>query len=370
MKKVGIGIIGLDIHYHAHAFGQYLREGMPGAELVAVSDPNGGRAREFAAAYGARASYTDHQELLTREDVQAVIVCSYTSAHLAQCVDAAQAGKHIMVDKPIACTVADADRMIATSRTAGVFLMTAYPLRFAPPYAKARAWIQGGRIGTPVSGSYAMRIPLPLMKGSRDAKDPGWYVDAEKSGGGGFLDHCVHYADLLRWLFDSEVASVMGKIGRLTYKDIPIDDYGVAILCFETGALATIESSWHGAKWYGDRATSPDYCVICGTEGEIYIRYHKTPQVELYAGDQPLEGSSFWDYEGEDRYGSAYRRMLASFIESILSSTPPPVTGEDGRKALEISLAGYLSSLEGREIKLPIPASFRWTPAVLEPARN
>jgi predicted dehydrogenase len=364
MAKLGVGIIGLDIHYHAYPLGEYLRDGVADAHLVAVSDLDAQRAHEFAKAYNATASYTDHRDLLNRDDVDAVVVTSYTAAHATHCIDAAAAGKHIMVDKPIATTLSDADRIIDAAKGAGVYLMTAYPLRFAPPYAKAKRWIEAGKIGEPVSGAYSMRIPLPLMRGTPDADDPGWFIDPEKSGGGGFLDHCIHYADLLRWLFNSEAVSVMGKVGRLTTKDLPVDDYGVAIVTFESGAIVTIESSWHGAKWYGRSATSPDTCFISGTEGEIFIRYRKTPQVELYGGDQPYEGSNFWDYEGEGRYDTGYRRLLQSFVQSVQNDTPPPVTGEDGRKALEISLAGYMSSRDGKEIELPMPTSFRWTPDV------
>jgi predicted dehydrogenase len=288
---------------------------------------------------------------LERKDVDIVVVTSYTSAHVEHCIAAAQAGKHILLDKPIATTMEDANRIVEAARKHGVKLMMAYLLRFQPAYQRAKELIQAGVIGRPTSAFYSIRVPLDFIRDAPDVQTQGWYADPVKNGGGGFIDHGAHFADALRWLFDSDATSVYGKIGNLTNTDLPVEDYGICTTSFAKGQIGTIESTWHAAEWYGPLA-SPDHCSISGTEGEIELHYQKSPQMEVASLKAPYTGRTYFDWTGEDRSDICYKRIVEHMVECVLEDREPSVNGEDGRAALEIILGAYRSAHEGREIIL------------------
>jgi predicted dehydrogenase len=353
MKTLGIGFIGLHNHYHAYPMGDYLQRGIAGARLVAVADERGSYAENFAQRYGAEAAYQDYRALLERRDVDIVVVTSYTSAHAEHCIAAAQAGKHILLDKPIATSMEDANRIVEVAHKYGVKLMMAYLLRFLPVYQRAKELIQAGVIGRPTSAFYSIRVPLDFIRDAPDVQEQGWYADPLKNGGGGFIDHGAHFADALRWLFDSDATLVYGKIGNLTNMELPVEDYGICTASFAKGQIGTIESTWHAAEWYAPLA-SPDHCSISGTEGEIELHYQKSPQMEVASRLAPYTGRTYYDWTGEERSDICYKRIVEHMVECVLEDREPSVGGEDGRAALEIILAAYRSAREGREIALGV----------------
>lgn len=352
VETLGFGIIGLHNHYHAYPMGDYLHRGIPGGRLVAVSDERRRYADEFARRYGAEAASTDYRAVLDRRDIDVVIITSYTSAHATHCVAAAEAGKHVLLDKPIATSIDDATRIIAACRANRVKLMMAYLLRFTPAYQKAKELIDAGVIGRPTSAFYSIRVPVAFIRDAPDVVEQGWYVDPAKGGGGGFIDHGVHFTDALRWFFNSDAESVFGKIGNLTYTNLPVEDYGVCTISFKGGQIGTVESTWHAADWYAP-LSSPDHCSISGTEGEIELHYQKSPQLEVAARVAPFNnGRIYYDWSGEERDVITYRRVVEHMIDCVANDREPSVTGEDGRAALEIILAAYRSAHEGREIRV------------------
>lgn len=348
---VGLAVIGLQNHYHAYPMGEYLHRGIPGARLVAVADERERYAREFAAAYGATAWTTDYREVLERDDVDAVIVTSDTAAHAAHVEAAADAGKHVLLDKPISTTLADADRIVAAGRK--VKVMMAYLLRFLPVYQRVHEVVASGAVGDLVSAFYSIRIPAHFIKDAPDADTQGWYADPKRAGGGGFLDHAVHFTDFLRWFFASEPVDVVARIGNLTYKRLPVDDYGIATYRLANGAIVTVESTWHTAEWYGPLA-SPDRCTLTGTRGEIELHYQKSPQVEIAGLDAPYDGRVYLDLAGEERYEACYRNLLESFVACVRDDLPPVPDAEDGRRALEMVLAAYEADRTNRAVAFPL----------------
>ena len=217
-------------------------------------------------------------------------------------------------------------------------LLMAYLLRYIPAYVKVKQLIDEGVIGTVVSAFYSIRVPLGFIKDTPDAANPGWYADPAKGGKGGFMDHGVHFTDFFRWIFESEAQSVSAKIANLTYKDIPVDDYGIAIVTLRSGAICTVESTWHAADWY-----NPDRCTLTGTDGEIELHYQKSPQVEVSGNRAPYIGRVGFDWKGEERYDICYRAILEDFVDCIRKNRDPVPGALDGKRALEIILAGYQS---------------------------
>ncbi len=139
-------------------------------------------------------------ELLADKSIDGVLVMSHTAAHHDDVIACAKAGKHVLLDKPIALNVAEAREMVAAAESAGTILMLAYHVRFLPVYQKALALIEAGVIGRPLTMKMSIRCPLKYVTDTPTSNTPGWYVDPALAGGGGFLDHAVHYTDAMRYL--------------------------------------------------------------------------------------------------------------------------------------------------------------------------
>jgi predicted dehydrogenase len=347
MKTIQLGIVGLHNHYHAFPMAEYLKRGIPGVELAAVSDERGDYAEKFAARFGVKAAYTDYRRMLERDDIDGVIVTSYTTAHADHVEAFAQAGKHILLDKPIASSREDALRIVKAVEKHKVKLLMAYLLRYMPAYRRVKELVTEGVVGKLVSAFYSIRVPLGFIRDAPDAVLPGWYADPARGGKGGFMDHGVHFTDFFRWMFESEAHSVTAKIANLTNKDIPVEDYGIAIVTMKSGAVCTVESTWHAADWY-----NPDRCTLTGTEGEIELHYQKSPQIEVSGNRAPYIGRVGFDWKGEERYEVCYRAIVEDFVDCIRTNRAPVPSALDGQRALEMVLAGYESDRLKRVVEL------------------
>ncbi|GAA4439963.1 Gfo/Idh/MocA family protein [Phytohabitans houttuyneae] len=357
MADLGIGIVGLHNHYHAYPFADYLRRGLPGLRLVGVADERTDLAKEFAAAYCDGSWTADYAELIRRDDVDAVIITSYTSAHADHVELAAEAGKPVLLDKPIATTMADARRIAAAGER--VKVMMAYLLRYLPVYRQALEAVRAGAVGDLTSGFYSIRFPVGAITDSPLTSEQGWYADPVRGGGGGFLDHGVHFTDFFRWFFGAEAVDVSARIGTLTYKHLGVEDYGIATYTLDTGAIVTVESTWHAADYFGP-LTSPDHASLSGTRGEIELHYQKSPQTEIQGVDEPWTGRRYVDLVGEERYEACYRDLLLAFRDWVGGAEPDGLpTAEDGLKALEMILAAYEADRTGTRVTFPLAEGAR-----------
>lgn len=350
MKPLRVGLVGLHNHYHAIPFADQLQRGIEGLELVAVSDEREELVRTFGDERLGGDWTTDSMALIARDDIDAVIITSYTSAHADQVEQAARYGKHVLLDKPISTTLADADRIVAASKK--VKVMLAYLLRFLPAYREAQKALAAGAIGKPVSGLYSIRVPAEFIKDHPGADHMGWYIDPIKGGGGGFLDHGVHFTDFFRWFFASDPVSVVSTIGNLTYPEIGTDDYGIATYTLASGAMVTVESTWHAGGWFAP-LTSPDRATVNGTRGEIELHYQKSPQIEIQGIDDPWRQRRYVDYTGDERYEDCYRNLLIEFHDVIREDRAPVPSAADGRAALEMVLAAYEANNTGKRVSFP-----------------
>jgi predicted dehydrogenase len=360
MKPLRIGLVGLHNHYHAIPFADEIQKGIEGLELVGVSDERESLVKDWAEKRGLSWT-TDSAALIRRKDVDAVIITSYTSVHADQVEIAAAAGKHVLLDKPISTTMNDADRIVAAS--AKVKIMLAYLLRFIPAYREAYAAKEKGAIGRLVSGLYSIRVPAEFIKDSPGADNMGWYIDPVKGGGGGFLDHGVHFTDFFRWFFGSDPVSVVSTIGNLTYPEIKTDDYGIATYTLKNGAMVTVESTWHAGGWFAP-LTSPDRATVNGTKGEIEFHYQKSPQIEIQGIEGDWRQRRYVDYVGGERYEDCYKNLLMEFRDVIAENREPSPSAADGRAALEMVLAAYEANNTGKRVSFPYhgnPGPAKWT---------
>src|SRR5581483_8259277 len=195
MDRVGFGVIGAGLFGENHAL-VYSR--LPGVELVAVCDQNEARAREVAERYGARTHATDYRQLLANPDIRAVSIATPDFAHAEIALAAAEAGKHILVEKPLATTVDEAQAIVDAAARAGVKLMVDFHNRANPPFVAARDNVRSGALGTPAYGyarlSNTTFVPLEMLRWA-DRSSALWFLGS-------------HTIDIMRFILNDEVVRV------------------------------------------------------------------------------------------------------------------------------------------------------------------
>ena len=315
---VQIGILSA-AHLHAASYATQIAA-HPDAYLVGLWDDNRERAEKWATAWGTTA-FDNCDALL--EACDAVVICAENVHHRALTEQAARAKKHVLCEKPLATTPDDARAMIEVCQNEAVFLMTAFPCRFSPAFGGLLTSVQNGELGE-----------ILAVRGTNRGKCPGgWFVDKALSGGGAVMDHTVHVADLLRVLLGSEVKTVFCESGNgILHGDF--DDTGFLSFTFENGVFATLDASWSRPKnfpTWGDVTLG-----VTGTNGVMELDMF-TQESVYYDG----EGGRI-SYQG---WGSPIDAGLVdAFVRSVQTGTPPPITGVDGLRAVEIVAAAYESA--------------------------
>ncbi|HEY8282271.1 MAG TPA: Gfo/Idh/MocA family oxidoreductase [Leifsonia sp.] len=263
-SPIRFAIVGLDHWYSAIPLAEAIAAD-PAAELVGIADLDIARAREVAERTGAAHVTDDLQRFLTDPSVD--VIASFVSVDRNPdiCVAAAQAGKHIVSIKPLARTLAEADRIVEAVREAGVaFIPGESRSREAAQNQLLKSMIGEGRLGEITSASFALSGSLP--QSWPGASDPGWWADPDRAPGGGWIDHSLYQIDRMRWLLGEEVTEVSGIVANLVHRELPVEDYGHAILRFEGGAAVTVEDTWSGPAGGWRIATS-----IVGTKGSLHL---------------------------------------------------------------------------------------------------
>ncbi|MBA2598663.1 MAG: Gfo/Idh/MocA family oxidoreductase [Chloroflexia bacterium] len=345
MDQLRVGVVGAGFMGGLHA--RATAESGFGA-LVAVADPDLARSNELAATYGARA-YADFAGMFAAERLDAVVVATPETLHREAVVMAAKHGCAILVEKPIAATLEDADAMIAACEDAGVPLMVGYILRFEPAYARIQQAVAAGSIGTFLSG-YGRRN-APIGEGERIA------------GRTTVINYlAVHDLDQILWYHPVDVVTVNAKAirGRI-FERFGVADFTWITAQFGDGALAVVESGWalsdgwagwqKPAAWggFGDVEMN-----VIGTTGVVSLDF--TP-MNLYGVDADegwkLPDTRHWPVIN-GRLAGAIRNETDHFLTSVQNGTPPLVDGRAARKSLAIGIAADRSIELGREVELPL----------------
>jgi predicted dehydrogenase len=328
-----IGILSV-AHLHADSYVENLRRS-PGVTLIGLADDDRARADQFAAAHGTRAFAS--VDALLAEQPDAVIVCSENARHAPLVLAAAEAGVHVLCEKPLATTLADAQAMIAACERAGVNLMTAFPMRFNPPVLEVKALIDAGGLGHIYGCNTTNQGECPKHHRA-------WFVDPALAGGGAVMDHTVHLADLLRWLLKSDVVEVYARTNHILYaEEAPnVETGGLLMLTFANGTFASIDCSWN----------KPPYYPTWGGLAMDLVAEKGYVQVDAFRQHMPVYrhdlGRAQWAFWGSD----SDQAMVDEFAASIRERRPPAVTGQDGLKALEVVLAAYESARSGQPCPL------------------
>lgn len=338
-KGTRVCVIGAGRAGRVHANNLAFR--IPSAEVVAIVDQNLDVAKELASRVGGVKFYGGLSEALKREDFEAVFITTPTFTHRGLTIEAAEVGKHVFCEKPMALNLDEADKMISATRKNGVKLQIGFMRRFDSEFKRARLLIEKGVIGKPLLIKSVGRGPgLP----------PRWALDP-KTGLGMIAEVNSHDFDTLRWLMDKEIASVYADAGALIHPELAKEfpgyhDLAVAIIRFEDECLGVIDGACPVGYGYDARVE------ILGTEGLISIGELRGTSMLICHKDKKITSEAFQSWR--NRFRDAYMAEAESFINSILSDTEPEATGLDGRSALEAVLAAIQSIKEHRVVKLPL----------------
>lgn len=331
-KTYGVGIIGTGRISGAHA---RAAQSAPGARLVAASEVDGARGRDFAAKWGCEVT-RDYHDLLAREDVHIVALTLPHFLHSPVAIHAAAAGKHIIIEKPMASSVAECDAMIAAARKNRVKLFTAHTEQFMAPNIKARELIAAGELGRPVLATDTWYKPFGVQG------RPAWFLDRQQ-GGGMWLMNGAHMIDRLTFILDSHVAAVKALVGT-KYNEIKADDAALAYLELENGVPCMIAHT--GYKDHPGAGVEQLYVEISCTEAMIKV----VDRRQLFRS-VPSQRGEYVEVPLERR--DPITDELTRFVECIEGDLPEPVTVEQARHIVAVLTACEESSRSGREVIMP-----------------
>lgn len=337
---VGAGNIG---GIHAQAI-----DAIPNAKLITVCDKSEESGKKLAQQYKVE-WLSDCKDAVDRADVDIVCICTPSGSHAETAETAAAAGKHILTEKPLDITLERVDRIISACKKNKVLLGGVFPSRFKVGVQQTKKAIENGRLGR-----------LVLLQGSikwfRQESYYGvsWRGTWELDGGGALMNQSIHTIDLVQW-FGGSVKRIFGKTTTL-HHSIQTEDTGSALLEFENGALGVIQGAT--SCWPGDLAR----VEIHGDAGTIILEEGRITTWKLKdAAPDEEEKMLHLDTEGgsgsQDPMGIGFelhRRQIVDMIDAVNNNRSPAITGEEGRKAVEIILAIYRSSQSNSPITLPL----------------
>ncbi|WP_409342189.1 Gfo/Idh/MocA family protein [Paenibacillus sp. MBLB4367] len=339
MSKIRVAVIGCgSIAKHRH-IPEYAVS--PNVELVAFVDPVLERAEYYAEQYGAKA-FADYESMLAQIKPDAVSVCTPNALHAPASIAAANAGAHVLVEKPMATSDAEAQAMIEAARSNGVYLMVGHNQRLMPPHVKAKEILQTGVLGKVITFRTSFGHPGP-EGWSVDGRES-WFFRKEDAAMGSMGDLGVHKSDLIRYLLNDEVSEVVSFIGTLHKEGTDVDDNAVCLLRMKGGAFGTLVASWTYYKG-GDNSTvlwCENGVMRIGEEsGDKVVVEHRNGNIDTY------KVGAIATNEKQTLSG-----VIDAFVTSIVTQTPPSISGEEGSKSLSVILAAFESQETGKVVKL------------------
>lgn len=346
MAKLGIGIIGSGgIARYAHLPGYKASEDL-GVKIVACADASEATARETAAQFDIPHVYTDYHKMLQRDDIHAVSVCTPNYLHLQPTIDALEAGKHVLCEKPMAMNAQEGQAMVNAARRTGKKLQVGFQTRFNASAQALKRFIDAGEMGD----IYFARAQALRRRGI-----PGWGVFTQKDmqGGGPLIDIGVHILDLTLWLMGHPKPTycsgqtyakfgpregVLGLMGQWDPKIFSVEDFAVGLVRFENGATLVLESAFCANQEQREVFNTD----LFGSEGgasynpcKMFFERHKT-LVDATPAFLPQV--------------KPHEEEVKAFCRAVVEDTPVPVTGEEALMTTQIIDAIYRSSEEGREV--------------------
>lgn len=293
-------------------------------------------------------TYTDYKQMLAEEKPELIAICTESGKHAEIALDCIEAGCHLIIEKPIALSIADADEIIKRGREKGVVVCANHQNRFNKSVRKIRDAVEKGRFGKMFYGTAHIRWCRDWEYYSRADWRGTWEQD-----GGALMNQCIHNIDLLRWMMGDEIETVVGMTDRLNHEYIEAEDLGIALVKFKNGTYGIIEGT---TDIYPKNLEETLY--LFGSKGTVKAGGTSVNKIEEWvfsdALDDPEEVKQQFHENPPNVYGFGHTPLYADVIDAILTHREPYVTAEDGKRALELVLAIYKSAAEGVPIKLPL----------------
>jgi len=342
---VKVGIIGSQFEADIHAFS--LRAVPEAAELVAVASPTPGHAAGLAKKYNIPRVFTDHKKMLAEKDIEMVTITAPNYLHAQMTIDIANAGKHVVCEKPLCMTLEEADVMIEACRKKGVLLLYAEELFFTPKYVKAKEMADQGAFG---------RVYMVKQSEKHFGPHAAWFWDVEKSGGGVFMDMGCHGIAFCHWFLGRpKIKNVYCQMGTYVHADkTKGEDNSICVIEFENDALGLVEDSW------ARRGGMEDRIEVYGEGGVTYADLHMGNALPTYSeygygyAVEKAPSTKGWTYPVyEELWNYGFPQEMRHFARCVRGKEEPQATGEDGRLVQEVLYAGYQSAGTGRKVELP-----------------
>jgi len=339
LEMLNMGVIGCGWagEHHAEAI---LSPSLAGrARVVSICDNSQDRVNARGEAWGVESRYTDYRRVLAQSEVDAVSICTPHDLHATMAIAAAEAGKHILVEKPLACTLDEADAMIAAADRARVVLMVAENVRFNPYYLKAKELIDRGYLGdiflVRISRLEAARQDLLLNRP--------WFLEAKRAGGGIMMAGGIHDLEAMRMLV-GEVKSVFAYQAKKAFPEMQGDDTSVAIVEFEDGTAGVLIESFSVSV-----LESSNSLEIHGSLGSIETDIYRTNLISL-CSEELQDFSSRAGIEIIVPETNTFAAEMLHFVDCVEHGGVPVTSGEEERKPLAAVLAAYESMATGRRV--------------------
>lgn len=343
-----IGILGLGHWYSAYMLARALPE-YDKASLTAAAWRDRAQLETFCGAFDVHAHDT-YDELLARDDVDIVHLAPPVS-EMADCVEAAaSAGKHIILGKPMAMTLDEADRIVEAVESAGVTCVP-FDAIMRLRGLSLRERIDAGDIGDLKIIHQTSR--WSIAENWYQSGEPGWFTDPSHVPGGALIDEGIYSIDFFHWISGGTLVEVDARTDNLVHTDIDVEDWGMATFTFDNGIRATLEASW---TINSPRETGPSpkqnsvvRTELIGTRGEIMDQWFRDPGTAVLAA-----GADQWVYERKAGvpFGPATPTPLAHMIECLETGAEPIATVRDARRAFRAAMAAYDSARDGKRIAL------------------
>lgn len=339
MSKIKVAVFGCGAIAERRHIPEYAAN--ENVELVAFADPVVERAEKMAETYGGKA-YSSYEELLANETVDAVSVCTPNYLHAPMAIAAANAGKHVLVEKPMAVSTEEGEQMIEAAKKNGVYLMVGHNQRLMPPHVKAKEILESGKLGKVLNFRTSFGHPGPEGWSVDGAES--WFFRKEEAIMGAMGDLGVHKSDFIRYLLNDEVSEVAGFISTLHKEGTKVDDNATCFARMKSGAIGTLVASWTQYR-AGDNST-----VLWCENGVMKIGTVEGDEVIVELTNGTVETYKVGAMATNEKQVPS--GVIDAFVESIVTQTPPAISGEEGLRSLQVILAAFESEKTGQIVKL------------------
>lgn len=316
------------------------------AELVAVAGRRAAKTEEFARKYGVKQWYTSFEQMLNEGGFDAVAISTPHYLHFPQALAAIEAGFHVLVDKPMAVSLREADEMIRRAEKKGVKLGVIFEYRFDPIVEELKGLIEEGRLGRLIMGEAVVEWFRPQEYYERSDWRGRWATE----GGGALINQAIHTIDLLLW-FMGDVEEVWGLTGTFAHS-IEVEDLAVAALKFRNGAFGVVQGAT--AIYPG----LPTRLEVHGTEGTAVIEGAELKMLVIKGEEireERRKGSELASWSRPEAVPvDNHKKLIRDFAQSVKSDGKPRVDGIEGRRSLELIRAVYQSGRTGQAVRLPL----------------